>query len=146
MAAKRSRLKRRSGTSAQPELPFFLDRAIDSDRIYEALIGVGVAVFRHREYFADNARDPEWLPIVGQRGWVVLTKDEGMQHSEIEKTAIRNANVRVFILVRGDLSGQEMASIFVKALPAMARIIRKYQRPFIAKVYRDASVFKTDLV
>jgi predicted nuclease of predicted toxin-antitoxin system len=114
--------------------------------LYEALTSAGVTVFRHRHWFDADAEDREWLPVVGMNGWIVLTKDEGMQHSEIEKIAIKNASVRAFILVRGNLSGQEMASIFVKALPAMARVIKKHPAPFIAKIYRDASVLKTDLV
>jgi predicted nuclease of predicted toxin-antitoxin system len=146
MAAKRSRSKRRSGTSAQPDLPLFLDRALDSDLIYEALAAAGAIVFRHRNCFADNAIDPDWLPVVGHQGWVVLTKDEAMQHNEIEKIAITNSRVRVFILVRGNLSGAEMASVFVKALPAMSRIIQSQEPPFIARVYKDGKVSKTDIV
>jgi 5S rRNA maturation endonuclease (ribonuclease M5) len=69
-----------------------------------------------------------------------------MQRSEIEKAAIRNARVRVFILVRSDLSGDEIASIFVKALPAIVKTIRSHVAPFIAKIYRDSSVVKTDVV
>src|SRR5713226_67702 len=146
MAAKRSRSKRQSGTNALPDLPLFLDRALDSEQIYAALTAAGATVLRHRDHFADDARDPEWLPFVGHRGWTVLTKDEAMQHNEIEKTAIKNARVRVFILVRGNLSGSEMASIFVRALPSMARIIQNQEPPFIVRVYRDGKVSKTKLV
>lgn len=90
--------------------------------------------------------DPDWLPIVGHNGWVVMTKDEAMQHNEIEKLAIKNARVRVFILVRGNLSGPEMASILVKALPSMTRVIRAHEPPFIARIYRDGSTTKTEII
>lgn len=146
MAAKRSRSKRQFGTNALPSVPLFLDRALDFDSLYNALTQSGATVFRHRDHFADDAPDPVWLPIVGHQGWVVLTKDKAMQHSEIEKAAIRNARVSVFILVRSDLSGQEVSSIFVKALPAMLKLVQRYSPPFIARIYRDASVVKTDVV
>jgi hypothetical protein len=146
MAAKRSRSKKRSGTSEQPDVTLFLDRALDFDTLYNALVQAGVPVVRHRDAFADDALDRDWLPVVGERGWVVLTKDKAMQHSEIERAAIQNARVPVFILVRSDLSGAEMASIFVKALPAILRILRTHTPPFIAKIYRDGSVLKTDVV
>ncbi len=146
MAAKRSRSKRRSGTSELPDVPLFLDRALDFDTLYNALVKAGASVMRHRDHFEDDARDPDWLPVVGHQGWAVLTKDKAMQHSEIEKAAIRNARVRVFILVRSDLSGDEIASIFVKALPSITKIIRNDTPPFIAKIYRDGSVTKTDVV
>lgn len=146
MAAKRSRSRKRSGTSELPNVPLFLDRALDFDTLYNALNGAGAIVFRHRDHFEDDALDPDWLPVVGHQGWAVLTKDKAMQHSEIEKAAIKNARVRVFILVRSDLSGVEIATIFIKALPAMVRLLRRYSPPFIAKIYRDASVVKTDIV
>lgn len=75
MAAKRSKLKRRSGTSALPDVPLFLDRAIDSEHILQALTATGVVVIRHRDHFDDDATDPEWLPVVGEREWIVLTKE-----------------------------------------------------------------------
>jgi predicted nuclease of predicted toxin-antitoxin system len=146
MDANRSRSKRRSDTSALPNVPLFLDRALDFDSLYDALTKAGATVLRHRDYFKDDAPDPEWLPVVGHQGWIVLTKDKAIQHSEIEKAAIRNARVSVFILVRSDLSGQEMSSIFVKALPAISNVVRRHRPPFIAKVYRDASVLKTNIV
>jgi predicted nuclease of predicted toxin-antitoxin system len=146
MAAKRSRSKRRSGTSELPDVPLFLDRALDFDSLYNALTQAGATVFRHRDHFEDDAPDPVWLPAVGHQGWIVLTKDKAMQHSEIEKAAIRNARVKVFILVRSDLSGPKISSIFVRALPAIAKLARRYSPPYIAKVYRDASVTKTDII
>jgi hypothetical protein len=48
--------------------------------------------------------------------------------------------VRAFILVSGNLSGQEMAQIFVKALPRMTRFASRNSPPFIAKIFRDGSV------
>ncbi|MDQ3806148.1 MAG: hypothetical protein M3416_20245 [Acidobacteriota bacterium] len=126
MAAKRSRSKRRSGTSELPDVPLFLDRALDFDSLYDALTQAGAVVFRHRDHFEDDAPDFKWLPVVGHQGWVVLTKDKAMQHSEIEKAAIMNARVSVFILVRSDLSGQEMSSIFVRALPTVFKLARKH--------------------
>ncbi len=146
MAAKRLKSKRPSDTSLRPELPLFLDEALDFNSLYEALTSAGAVVFRHRDYFAKGEKDYVWLPFVGANRWIVITKDEAMQHGEVERAAIKSANARVFILVRGDLSGQEMASIFVKALSAMARVVHKHPPPFIAKVYRDASVLKTDII
>jgi predicted nuclease of predicted toxin-antitoxin system len=107
---------------------------------------VGATVYRHREYFARGAKDYEWLPLVGRNGWIILTKDEAMQHGEIERVVIKNSNARVFILVRGDLTGQEMAEIFVTSLSSILRIVKRHPAPFIAKIYRNGSVVKTDYV
>ena len=45
-----------------------------------------------------------------------------------------------FILTSGGLQGEEMAQIFVKALPRIKRFLRKHVRPFITKIAKDASI------
>ena len=50
------------------------------------------------------------------------------------------AGVRAFVLVSGNLTGQEMAQIFVKALPRMIKFAVKHSPPLIAKIHRDGSV------
>ena len=47
------------------------------------------------------------------------------------------AKVGAFILTSGDLQGEEMAQIFVKALPTISRFLAKHRKPFIAKVARS---------
>ncbi|WHZ23650.1 MAG: hypothetical protein OJF47_002762 [Nitrospira sp.] len=48
--------------------------------------------------------------------------------------------VAAFILTTGDLQGQEMANIFVAALPGIAKFLTKHKKPFMAKVGRNGSV------
>ena len=51
-----------------------------------------------------------------------------------------NSGVAAFILTAGDLQGEEMARIFVKALPAITKFLKKHRKPFTAKVARNGSV------
>lgn len=121
-------------------LVFFLDRSLGKKTIAEALRAAGADVRIHDEFFSQDARDEDWLPQVGRNGWCVLTKDSRIKHRLIERTALMEAGVRAFILVSGNLTGQEMAQIFVKALPRMSRFALKHSPPFIAKIHRDGSV------
>ncbi len=50
------------------------------------------------------------------------------------------AGVAAFILTSGDLQGEEMAQIFVKALPRITRFLKKHPKPFIARIAKDSSV------
>ncbi len=77
---------------------------------------------------------------MGEHEWVVLTKDHRIRYRNIERMALLKAGVAAFILTSGDLQGEEMAAIFVKALPTMSRFLRKHKKPFIAKVSRSGSV------
>ena len=75
-----------------------------------------------------------------KEGWIVLTKDHRIRYRNIERTALLNAGVGAFILTAGDLSGEEMANVFVKALPAISKFLAKHDRPFIARVTKSGSV------
>jgi hypothetical protein len=46
----------------------------------------------------------------------------------------------MFTLVSQNLSGQDMADIFIKSITKMQELTRKHPAPFIGKVYRDGRV------
>jgi predicted nuclease of predicted toxin-antitoxin system len=121
-------------------LTFFLDRNLGKQTIAAALRQAGVDVQIHDDHFRQDATDVEWLREVGRHGWIVLTKDKGIRHRSHERVALLQAGVRAFVLVAGNLSGQEMAEVFVKALPAIRRFVAQHNPPFIAKVTRSGAV------
>lgn len=106
----------------------------------EALRHAGETVEIHDDHFAPNAKDADWLSVVGRRGWIVLTKDERIRYRMIEQQAMMRASVAAFILTAGGVTGAEMADIFIKALPKIRRFVMKYDRPFIASVTRSGAV------
>jgi len=108
--------------------------------IAAALRQAGVEVQVHDDHFAPDERDEDWLRKVGQRGWIVLTKDHRIRYRELEVAAILKARVCAFVLTGGNLQGKEMGHIFVKALPAIKRFILRHAPPFVAKVTRAGSV------
>ncbi len=81
-----------------------------------------------------------WLTEAGKRAWVVLTRDDRIRYRVNEREALRNAGVAAFILAGKDLTGQESGKVFVDALPAMTRLLKKQARPFIAVVGRGSQV------
>ncbi|MBM4320885.1 MAG: hypothetical protein FJ125_13255 [Deltaproteobacteria bacterium] len=126
------------GPSAGPV--FFVDRSIGRHVVADALRAAGAAAEIHGDYFDQDTKDPLWITEVGRRGWFVLSKDGRIKSRTLERNAVREAGVGLFVLVTADLKGDQMAGAFVAALPRMARFSRKHERPFIAKVYRDSSV------
>lgn len=85
-----------------------------------ALRQAGATLHIHDDHFSSDAKDEDWLAEAGQRGWIVLTKDHRIRYRHVERLALMKAGVAAFILTSGDLQGEEMAEIFVKALPASA--------------------------
>ncbi len=106
----------------------------------ETLRAHGLTVQIHKDHFAPDAQDADWLREVGRRRWVVLTKDKMLRHRQIEISALREAGVRAFILTSGNLKAVDMAEAFVKALPRMRRLLKKERGGFVAKVTRAGAV------
>jgi len=125
-----------------PESPiFFIDRSLGRKIIPNALRQAGEEVTTHDEHFPQDTHDEIWLTEAGRRGWIVLTKDKHIRYRSNEVAALLSANVRAFILTaKGDLTGAEMAQIFIKALPAIQRMAAKTPPPFIARVQRNGTV------
>ena len=105
-----------------------------------ALRRAGATVHVHDDHFPPAAKDEEWLTQAGQKNWIVLTKDHRIRYRNLERAALMKAGVGAFVLTAGDLKGDEMAQIFVKALPAISKFLRKHRSPLIAKVARSSSV------
>lgn len=130
-----------SSPSTPPDLPvLFLDRSLGRRVIATALRAAGATVEIHDDHFPPDAPDAHWLAAVGQRGWVVLTKDRRIRYRTLERAALLMAGVRAFVLTAGDLQGPEMARIFVRALPVITRVTARTPAPFIARVSKTGAV------
>lgn len=90
--------------------------------------------------FPNDAKDEEWLLEVGAKGWIVLSKDDQIRYHAVEKQALLAAGVAAFFLSKGDLKGEEMAKIFIEAMPRIKRTLKKHKKPFIARVARNGDV------
>lgn len=117
---------------------FFIDRCLGSKKIVVALRQAGITVEIHDDHFAPDAADVDWLPQVGEWGWVVLTKDANISRRTLEKIAVTHANVQLFILTAQQLASTEMIAILIKAIVPMQNFVHKHPAPFIAKIYRDS--------
>jgi predicted nuclease of predicted toxin-antitoxin system len=124
--------------SSQETCTFFIDRCLGSKRIVTALREAGLTVEIHEDHFPPDAADVDWLPEVGQLGWVVLTKDANIARRTLEKIAVALSNVRLFTLTSQNLASADMIAILVKAIGPMQNFVRNYPAPFIAKIHRDS--------
>ena len=130
-----------SYTPEQPNpLVFFIDRSLGKKTIADALKREGAEVYVHDDLFPADTEDESWLREVGNRKWVVLTKDLRIRYRTPERLAVKAANIAMFVLTARDCQGSEMADIFVKALPRITRFLKKNRPPFIAKVTRRGDV------
>jgi PIN like domain len=123
----------------------FVDRSVGKYHVPEALHLAGVEVRIHDDHFDPITPDEVWLAEAGQRGWVVLTKDDNIRRRQVAINAIIRNRVRTLVLPTGSLAGQEMAEIVVRALPRIRQLVIDFPPPFIAIVAHSGKVNRLNL-
>jgi hypothetical protein len=116
---------------------FFIDRSLGQYTVAQALRARCLpreVVHVHDEHFPDATRDEDWLPQVGRRGWVVLTKDARIRSNDLERGAVLSSGVALFELARGDLTGEQMGELLCGALDRVRTVLRRYRVPIVASV------------
>jgi predicted nuclease of predicted toxin-antitoxin system len=106
----------------------------------DGLRAAGVHVILHHELFPAGTDDEAWLrSLAGHADAVVLTKDSRIRKRALERQALTAARLRVFALSAGNLSGEDQAKAFVRALPKIRRLAQT-PGPFIARVTATGAV------
>ena len=119
--------------------PIYVDESLSQVYLPEALRARGLTVFKVTDQFQRGVKDPEWLPVAGHNGWVVLTKDKAIRKRPNEMTALVNSGVRAFVLAAGEITGPDQAALFVRILPKMIHFVGALPAPFLVKVGKDGT-------
>lgn len=148
MASRRKRSRTRSAANlAQRDaarlasLTFFTDRQLGRYTVPDALRAAGARVEVHDQHFDQDTPDEAWLRAVGERDWVVISKDENIRRNPLERTAYEEAKVRGFILTATEASGAEIGELLSRCLYGMVRRSAGRPGPFLYTISRDG-VFK----
>jgi hypothetical protein len=62
------------------------------------------------------SKDPQWIPEVTRRGWLIITRDSRIQSHPMEIAAVRESNARLVAL-----AGREAHSVFDQLEVLMCR-------------------------
>lgn len=100
----------------------------------------GLKVESHHKRFRHNTPDTEWLAVVGEKKWIVLTRDAMIGHRMLELDALLAARARVFVVVAREFTDEASAKIIIEALPKVLKMLDENRFPFIARIRHDATV------
>ena len=126
--------------SARGAPTLFIDRDLWSRKLDAVLREAGVPFVAHRDCFAADMPDVEWIAEVGRRGWVVLTRDQEIRRRPNELAAVRAARIHLFALTSGNLSAQDAAALCVRAWPAIQRAVHQHPAPALFSITRGGQV------
>jgi predicted nuclease of predicted toxin-antitoxin system len=132
--------KKPSAAKPPDKTVFFIDRSLGIDPIRAELTKAGLVVEIHDDHFDRDEEDRVWLRTVGERGWVVFTKDQRLRYRPLEIAALRASKARVFVLTAGNLRGTEIATVFLAALPRIFKVLHSLPGPFLARVSQTGHV------
>ena len=117
-------------------LTFFFDYQMGRYVVADALRAAGVRVEVHIDHFPMNAPDIEWIPLVAQRDWVLITKDQHIHRNMLERETYRDAGLRGFVLTGDNMSGADQATLLMRCLPGMVRRVAGRPGPLLFAVSR----------
>ncbi len=126
--------------SSTSELTLFLDRSLGGHLVAQALREAGATVQVHDDHFAQDAPDEVWLPEVTRRGWVAVSKDNSIRRGLLQRLMVARCGARLFVFTGGNMTGREMAARIAAAWPRLARLVVRYDAPFIATIQQSGNV------
>lgn len=125
-----------------------MDRALGKHVIYDELVkysnnnpsNIELQIIRLDDIFTDSTKDRVWLKKAGEKGWLVITKDKRIRHRKAEFEMVIKHKVKMFTLTSGNLTGDEMAEVIIKAIPKIHKFLQKNLPPFIATIAKSGSI------
>jgi hypothetical protein len=119
---------------------FFADRDLGRYEFPGALRAAGIVVHAHADHFAQRTPDAEWLPVVAERGWIVLTNDRKIRSRMLEVRAVMTSD-RARARARGrQPHGSRARTQLPEPFVKIEALISGQPAPWIARLYRPNPV------
>ena len=112
---------------------FFFDNNV-SKKIVEGLKAFGEEVVHLQEKFPEDSADIEWLQYVGEKGLVLITRDERVRWNRAEIAAIKKFKVATFFLGGSHLDRCKLIQQVVRNWPRIKELSGKTQPPFAYRI------------
>lgn len=114
---------------------FFVDRCLGAYDFPGRLREAGLIVEIHKDQnFNSDAEDDEWLPIIGQKGWAIITSDGRIRSRQIEIAALLRSGAPSFVLTAASATALQNADAFLIALPDVLGCLASLPHPFVAQI------------
>ncbi|HEY4003121.1 MAG TPA: hypothetical protein VGO93_29905, partial [Candidatus Xenobia bacterium] len=109
---------------------FFIDNNLPP-RLAVGMRGFGENFVHLKDEWPEDADDVDFLPVIGARGWILVTKDEAMRTVKAELAALRQHRIRAFWLGGKGMSFWSTVEQVVANYRQMKEHVDKYPGPFV---------------
>lgn len=126
----------RSPKLHKPE--FLVDRSLGRHTIPQALRSLSYTVHTldslYGEAKSQQVLDQTWLEEAGNRGFIVLSKDDAIRRNRLEFEAVRKFAVKLFVLTTARMTGNQQRDRIVSNIHRIVQQARK-PGPYIYGIY-----------
>lgn len=84
--------------------------------------------------------DIDWIPIVAQRGWLIITKDRKMLTRSHERQALIDNAAAVVLMSPADLTLDQMLSLLSTNADRLMDLANSRPRPFAVQLTPDGTI------
>jgi hypothetical protein len=141
---KRRSRKRSSGKQVKSKplknFTLYLDESFNCEEVKAALTKANIKFRVYTDDFRGGEEDPNILPLVGERGWAMLTCDSKNRYRGVEHKSILRFQVRLFVF-SANLGGATLAELLVKVYQKMRAFAREHARPFVAVITKSGDIY-----
>ena len=89
--------------------------------------------------------DQSWLRTAGEKGWIVLMRDQRVRHRPLEIQALREAGVAAFVFTAGQATAQHTAEVVIGKLRTLVNLSVSEPRPFLYTLSAGGSLSRLKL-
>jgi hypothetical protein len=114
-------------------MKFFFDNNL-SIRIVRGFREFGQDVIHLSEEFAPDTQDTEWLPVIGERGWILITRDKRIRWRPAELGAYRRYTIGGFVMSGKSLEGWAIVQQLVRRWLRMIELAESTKKPFLYRI------------
>jgi hypothetical protein len=94
----------------------------------------------HQKYFAMDAPDDQWLPVVGMKQWTVIGHDKSFIDNQSELEAIKKYEIGCFFLWGANITKWEKLRIFFKAFDRIIAAESSTKKPFVYLIKKNGGL------
>ena len=89
-----------------------------------------------QDHFPADTQDDAWMPVVGERGWILMGHDRMHHRRDPERSAIHDHRIGCFYLWGSHALRWEKMRCFLNAYERILEAIGTTPKPFIYRVTR----------
>lgn len=127
-------------------MTFFFDNNISPNMAHAmALLDGECNIIHLQDQFQDGTKDKDWLPQVGDNGYILVTRDRRITKRRAELETYKRHKVGAFILTGKNLGIWAQVKQLILAWENMKRFAEKTQRPFAFQIRSKGKIIPISL-